>query len=117
MRALVGWAQWERGDGRPEQARLAIPRSLWIASIVLRTSFIVALLTLVGHASMPQTQPIWTIYDGVPDLIRLVAGAAAFVWTALQLFALPRDAQAYRTWFYLGLAGTPFLIVCIIGTW
>lgn len=117
MRALFDWAQWEGGDARPQQARLAVPKSLWIASVVLRTSFIVTLLILVGHASMPQTQPIWSIYDGLPDLIRLAVGAAMFVWTALQLFALPRDAHAYRTWLYLGLAGTPFLIVCIIGTW
>ncbi len=117
LRALGASTQSEPGEARPEQARLAIPKSLWIASMVLRTSFIVTLLILVGHASMPQTQSFWTVYDAPSDLIRLSLGLAAFAWTAVQLFVLPRDAHAYRTWLYLGLAGTPFLIVCIVGTW
>jgi hypothetical protein len=117
LRALVTWAHWEPSEARPAPAGLAIPRSLWIASIVLRASFIVTLLILIGHSSMPQSEGFWTLYDTPTDLLRLGLGVAAFAWTAVQLFVLPRDAHAYQTWFYIGLVGTPFLIVCIIGTW
>jgi hypothetical protein len=34
-----------------------------------------------------------------------------------QLFILPKDAQAYRTWLYLGLAAVPFALILVVAAW
>jgi hypothetical protein len=47
----------------------------------------------------------------------LVFGFAICVWLALQLFIVPKDAGAHRTWLYLGLAVVPFVVICIVGIW
>jgi len=30
---------------------------------------------------------------------------------------LPKDAEAYRTWIYLGLALAPVAVICAIAVW
>jgi hypothetical protein len=69
------------------------------------------------HLSMPQSETIWTIFDTPGDVVRLALGLAMCVWVGIQLFAMPRDPLAFRTWLYIGLAAVPFLVICIIGTW
>lgn len=53
------------------------------------------------HVCMPQRENVWTAYASPADLIRMILGFVVCVWLAKQLFNVPRDAQAYRTWFYL----------------
>lgn len=94
-----------------------IPQRLVIAGFVLRTLFIVSLLIMTVHVSMPQSSTIWTVFETPSDLIRLVLGFVVCLWVAFQLFALPKDIEAYRTWLYLGLAAVPFTLICIVGIW
>jgi len=86
-------------------------------ALVLRTVFIAALLVVIVHVSMPQSASLWTAYEAPGDLVRLIFGFAICAWLALQLFVLPKDPGAYRTWLYLGLAAVPFVVICIVGIW
>jgi hypothetical protein len=114
----VGAAPWERryppGAKRPEM-RIS-PRQRMLA-LILRTIFIAALVVVIVHVSMPQSASIWTAYAAPGDLVRLIFGFAICAWLALQLFVLPKDPGAYRTWLYLGLAAVPFVVICIVGVW
>jgi hypothetical protein len=115
----VGADQWERRRypagakapnfrGTPRQRKLGV---------ILRTAFIACLVVVVFHVSMPQSTTIWTAYETPGDLIRLALGLAVGVWIGIQLFIVPKDPGAYRTWLYLGLAAVPFVVICILGVW
>ena len=90
---------------------------LRIAAILLRTSFIFILIAMVVRVSQPQNETIWSAYDTPPDLVRLSLGIGACIWLLWQLFEGPKDAHAYRTWLYLGLALVPFSLICLIAVW
>ena len=100
---------------KPSQSELS--GRLRIAGLILRAVFIVTLLVVTVHVSMPQSETIWTAYDTPGDLIRLILGLAVSIGIVIQLFTAPKDAQAYRTWLYLGVAAIPFAVICIIGIW
>jgi len=110
---------WLRSDGiRSENSPAGkIPPRLRIAGLIVRTIFIIALLLIVVRVSLPQSETIWTAYDTPGDLIRLLLGLAVCIWAVAQLFILPKDAQAYRTWLYLGLAAVPFALILVIAAW
>jgi hypothetical protein len=44
-------------------------------------------------------------------------GFVACVWILAHLFILPKDAEAYRTWIYLGLVAAPLALACAIAVW
>jgi hypothetical protein len=85
--------------------------------VILRTIFIACLVVVIFHVSMPQSSTIWTAYETPGDLIRLALGLAVGIWIGIQFFIAPKDAGAYRTWLYLGLAAVPFVVICIVGIW
>lgn len=101
----------------PSQSQKKISPRQQAFGMILRTVFIAALLVVTVHVSMPQSASIWTAYDSPGDLIRLGLGVVVCLWVAVQLFSMPKDLGASRTWFYLGLAAVPFVIICIIGIW
>ena len=94
-----------------------IPNALRIPAIVLRTIFIGVLLVLTLRVSWPQSETIWSAYETPADLIRMILGLALCVWFVVLLFQGPKDAQGYRTWFYLGLVAVPFSLVCLFAVW
>jgi hypothetical protein len=111
----VGTEQWSLR--RRAAVQLPVSKHLRIAGASLRATFIILLLIATVHASLPQSETLWTVYDTPGDLIRLALGLAVCVWGAIQLFTVPKDIHAFRTWFYVGLLALPFLIICIVGTW
>ncbi len=113
----VGTEQWSLRHNRRTAVQLPVSKRMWIAGACLRATFIILLLIATVHASLPQSESIWTIYDTPADLVRLALGLAVCVWGAVQLFTIPKDTHAFRTWFYVGLLAVPFLIICIVGTW
>jgi hypothetical protein len=110
---------WLRSDTPREANSPAanIPLGLRIAGLVVRTIFIVALLLVTLRVSMPQSETIWTVYETPRDLIRLALGLAVCTWAVSQLFVVPKDARAYRTWLYLGLAALPFALILVAVVW
>lgn len=109
--------QWSLRRNRRAAVQLPVSKHLRIAGACLRALFIILLLIATVHASLPQSESIWTVYDTPGDLIRLALGLAVGVWGTIQLFTVPKDIHAFRTWFYVGLLAIPLLIVCVIGTW
>jgi hypothetical protein len=115
----VGADQWphRRSSADPKDPALEIPRGLYWAGVILRTLFILAIVTVTVHVAMPQRASLSTLLETPGDLIRLILGFAVCFWLALQLPAMPKDSHAFRTWFYLGLAAVPFALICIVGIW
>jgi hypothetical protein len=108
---------WARRSSESKSSASEVPPAMRIAGVVLRTIFIVALLLVTLRVSLPQNETIWTAYDTPADLVRMGLGVAVCAWLALQLFKLPKDTQAYRTWLYLGLAAVPFSVICVLAIW
>jgi len=116
--APVDTTQLPRRHGsKAKSAGATISPRMRLVGVLLRSVFIVLLLVALLHLSMPQNETIWTIFDTPGDVVRLALGLAMCVWVGIQLFAMPRDSLAFRTWLYVGLAAVPFLVICIIGTW
>lgn len=110
----IGANDWRaRRDAPPIQ----ISREMRLAALALRTVLIIAVLVITAHVSMPQSAGVWTIFETPGDLLRVIIGVAVCVWGIAQLFTVPKDAHAYQTWFYLGLAGVPFVLICMVGIW
>ena len=87
------------------------------AAIVLRTLFICIVAVVTVHVARPQNETIWSAYETPGDIIRLVLGFIVCVWIVAQLFMLPKDAEGYRTWLYLGIFLVPFALICAVATW
>jgi hypothetical protein len=94
-----------------------ISTRLRVAGTVLRTVFIVSLLLVILRVSMPQSETVWTAYETPGDLIRMIFGFVVCLWIGTQLFIVPKDAHAYRTWLYLGGAAVPFALICGVAIW
>jgi hypothetical protein len=94
-----------------------VPAWLRFGGLMLRTLFIIALVVLTYRVSLPQNETIETAYDTPNDLLRLLLGLGICVWLLVQLFRLPRDAAAFRTWFYVGLGALPFALICLAYVW
>lgn len=111
----IGAGRWPRRHiGESAEKTGSISPLLRVAGIGLRTVFIVALLMVTVQVAQPQNETIWTAYETPGDLIRLTLGFAVCLWIAAQLFIVPRDAQAYRTWIYLGLAAIPLVVIFLV---
>ncbi len=112
-----GWARLESSPETKSSGPEKVSTGLRIAGLGLRTLFMVCLLVLTLRVSMPQNETIWTIYDTPWDVVRLALGLAVCIGILIQLFRVPKDAQAYRTWIYLGLVAVPFTLICIFAVW
>ena len=82
------------------------PRLRW-TSIVLRTVFIALLMVLIFRVSQPQSETVWSAYEKTGDLVRLALGLGACLWMLIQVFSLPKDADAYRIWLTSVSSGYP----------
>jgi hypothetical protein len=112
----MNWAnELERPKDKPAGAEISL--RLRIAGAALRTIFILAILVIIVEVSLPQSETIWTAYDTPGDLVRMALGLGVGIWIAVQLFIMPKDAQGYRTWLYLGIVGVPFALICAAALW
>ena len=94
-----------------------VPARLRWTGIVLRTVFIGLLMVLILRVSQPQSETVWSAYETTGDLVRLALGLGACLWMVIQIFSLPKDADAYRIWVYLGLIGVPGALLLVAITW
>jgi hypothetical protein len=44
-------------------------------------------------------------------------GVGVCAWFVVNVFKLPKDAGAYRTWMYMGLALLPLAALCAYVVW
>ena len=91
--------------------------SIILGGAVFRALFIIAIAVLTARVAMPQIENLWTVFETPDDLIRVALGFALCVWCIVNLFILPKDAEAYRTWFYLGLAVLPLALLYTFLVW
>jgi TRAP-type C4-dicarboxylate transport system permease small subunit len=94
-----------------------IPMGLRILAIILRALFIGALVAVTVRVSSPQSESLASVYETPGDLIRLALGIAVCLWIVIHLFMLPRTAEGYRTWVYLGLVVAPLSWAVAIVIW
>jgi hypothetical protein len=92
-------------------------RGVILGGLAFRTLFIIALIVLTARVASPQIETLSTVLETPHDLIRVVLGFALCVWCAINIFILPKDAEAYRTWLYLGLAVIPLSLLCAFVVW
>jgi hypothetical protein len=95
----------------------AVPTPVRIVGLLLRAVFLVALVVLAIRVSAPQSETVWSAYETPGDLVRLMLGAAVAIGILVQLFRPPKDAQAYRTWAYLGIILAPLAVVVAVAAW
>jgi len=72
---------------------------------------------VTARVSLPQSESIWSAYETPGDLIRMALGFAVCLWIIIHLFMLPKDAEGYRTWVYLGLVAAPLAVAFAVAVW
>jgi hypothetical protein len=92
-------------------------RRVRIAGAILRALFIGILIAVTARVASPQSEGLWSAYETPGDLIRVALGLSVCLWLAVHVFILPKDAEAFRTWFYLGLAVLPLALICAFVIW
>jgi hypothetical protein len=94
-----------------------VPMLVRIVGLILRAVFLGTLVVLAVRVSAPQSETIWSAYETPGDLVRLILGAAVAIGILVQLLRPPQDAQAYRTWAYLGIVLAPLALVIAVAAW
>ena len=94
-----------------------VPVLVRLIGLILRAVFLVTLTVLAIRVSAPQSETIWSVYETPGDLVRLVLGLAVAIGILIQLFRPPKDAQACRTWAYLGIVLAPLALVVAVAAW
>jgi hypothetical protein len=94
-----------------------IPMGLRVLAMALRALFIAALVVVTVRVSSPQSETFASVYETPGDLIRLALGFGVCLWIVIHLFMLPKDAEGYRTWVYLGLVVAPLALAVAFVLW
>jgi hypothetical protein len=103
---------------KEKQSATARPSAIVrIAGMAVRTLFLVILTIATARVASPQIENYWTVYETPGDLIRIALGFAVCFWCVVNVFRLPKDADGYRTWLYLGPAILPLALGCTIVVW
>jgi hypothetical protein len=85
--------------------------------MAFRTLFILAFAILTARVASPQVEKLRSVFETPDDLIRVVLGFALCTWCLVNIFILPKDAGAYRTWLYMGFALLPLALLCAFVVW
>jgi hypothetical protein len=93
------------------------PAHIWFAGVAVRTVFLIVLTVLTARVASPQIERLSSVYETPGDLIRVLMGVGVCAWFIVNLFILPKDAGAYRTWMYMGLALLPLAALCAYVVW
>src|SRR5260370_15284823 len=102
---------------RSSQEKAPPSRRVRMAGMFLRALFIGILIVVTARVASPQNESFWSAYETPGDLIRMALGLSVCLWLAVHVFILPKDAEAFRTWFYLGLAILPLALLCAVVVW
>ena len=94
-----------------------LPVLIWIGGVTVRALFIVMLAVVTARVASPQLEHLGSLYETPSDLIRVGLGFAVCMWLVANVFILPKDAEAYRIWLYLGVAILPLSLLCAVVIW
>jgi hypothetical protein len=98
-------------------ARLPVSIGIRIVGTVVRTLFLIILTALTARVASPQIETLSSLYETPDDLIRVALGFGVCIFFVVNLFILPKDPGAYRTWMYLGPAVLPLSLLCAFVVW
>lgn len=104
-------------SGRATKPESKPTRPVWIGGIAVRTLFLILLTLITARVASPQMERLTSIYETPGDLIRVLMGVGVCSWFLINLFKLPKDPGAYKTWMYLGFAVIPLAILCAVVIW
>jgi len=90
---------------------------VWLGGVVVRTLFLIVLTAITARVASPQMEHLSSLYETPGDLIRVLLGFGVCAWFIVNLFILPKDAGAYRTWMYLGVTVLPLALLCAFVVW
>ena len=82
-----------------------------------RTLFLLVLTVITARVASPQMEHLSSLYETPGDLIRVLLGFGVYAWFIVNLFILPKDPGAYRTWMYLGVMILPLSLLCAFVVW
>ena len=101
---------------REEETASKLPLHIWAGGVAVRTIFLIVLVVLTARVASPQVERLTSLYETPGDLIRVLIGVAVCAWCIVNVFKLPKDADAYRTWIYMGV-GLPLAVLCVYAVW
>lgn len=107
-------------EAHPEPAkrpRPKVPVGVRIGGTIVRSLFLIVLTAITARVASPQIEKLRTVIETPGDLVRVVIGVFVCAWFVVNLFILPKDPGAYRTWLYMGLALLPLSVLCAIVIW
>ena len=102
---------------RKEETTSKLPFHIWAGGVAVRTIFLIVLIVLTARVASPQMERLNSLYETPGDLIRVLMGVAVCAWFIVNVFKLPKDGGAYRTWMYMGLALLPLAALCAYVVW
>jgi hypothetical protein len=106
-----------RANQAPKADNAKPPSYVWAGGVAVRTMFLILLTVLTARVASPQIERLSSIYETPGDLIRVLMGVGVCALLIVNLFILPKDAGAYRTWIYMGFALLPLLVLCAFVVW
>jgi hypothetical protein len=90
---------------------------LKLSGTIARTVFILFLVVVTARVASPQVEKFESLLETPDDLVRVLLGLGVCFWCIVNLFILPKDAEAYRVWVYLGLAILPLSALLAFVAW
>jgi hypothetical protein len=102
---------------RGDKSHSELPDLIRIGGFTVRALFIIVLTVVTARVASPQLERLGSLYETPSDLIRVGLGFAVCVWLIANVFILPKDAEAYRVWLYLGIVILPLSLLCAIVIW
>ena len=90
---------------------------VWFGGVLVRTVFLIVLTVITARVASPQMEHFSSLHETPGDLIRVLLGFGVCGWFIVNLFILPKDPGAYRTWMYLGVTVLPLAVLCAVVVW
>jgi hypothetical protein len=90
---------------------------VWFGGVLVRTLFLIVLTAITARVASPQMEHFSSLQETPGDLVRVLLGFGVCGWFIVNLFILPRDPGAYRTWMYLGVTVLPLAVLCAVVVW
>lgn len=100
-----------------EETTTKLSSHVWAGGVAVRTVFLIVLIVLTARVASPQMERLSSIYETPGDLIRVLMGVAVCAWFIVNVFRLPKDSGAYRTWMYMGIVLLPLAALCAYVVW
>jgi antibiotic biosynthesis monooxygenase (ABM) superfamily enzyme len=102
---------------RADPAKKPTPVPFWTSGVAVRTIFLIILAIITARVASPQIETLRSVLETPSDLLRVGLGFTVCMWIVANIFILPKDAGAYRTWLYLGPAVLPLSLLCAFVSW